>query len=37
MIKDCTLLINTDSYAVGQINGLTIMNIGDYSFGKPVK
>ena len=37
MIKDCTLLINTDSYAVGQLNGLTIMNIGDYSFGKPVK
>ena len=37
MIKDCTLLINTDSYAVGQINGLTIMNVGDYTFGKPVK
>ena len=33
MIKDCTLLINTDSYAVGQINGLTIMNVGDYTFG----
>ena len=37
MIKDSTLLINTSGYEVGQINGLTIMNVGDYSFGKPVK
>ena len=37
MIKDNTLLIDTDGFEVGQINGLTIMNVGDYSFGKPVK
>ncbi len=37
MIKDDTLLINTSDSKVGQINGLTIMNVGDYTFGKPVK
>lgn len=37
MIKENTLLINTSGYEVGQINGLTIMNVGDYTFGKPVK
>lgn len=37
MIKDNTLLINTSGSQIGQINGLTIMSIGDYSFGKPAK
>ena len=37
MIKDNTLLINTTGSRVGEINGLTIMTIGDYSFGKPAK
>ena len=37
MIKDNTLLISTTGYEVGQINGLTVMTIGDYSFGKPSK
>lgn len=37
MIKQNTLLIDTTGNKVGQINGLTVMNIGDYSFGKPVK
>lgn len=37
MIKDNTLLIDTTGSKVGQINGLTIMNVGDYTFGKPVK
>lgn len=37
MIKDNTLLINTSGSEVGQINGLTIMSIGDYCFGKPAK
>ena len=37
MIKENTLLIDTEGEKVGQINGLTIMNVGDYSFGKPVK
>ena len=37
MIKDNTLLINTSGFLVGEINGLTVMTIGDYTFGKPVK
>ena len=37
MIKENTLLIDTSGSQVGQINGLTVMTIGDYTFGKPVK
>lgn len=37
MIKENTLLIDTAGFVVGQINGLTVMTIGDYTFGKPVK
>ena len=37
MINQNTLLINTSGSNVGEINGLTIMSIGDYTFGKPVK
>ena len=37
MIKDNTLLIDTSGFVTGQINGLTVMNIGDFTFGKPVK
>lgn len=37
MIRDNTLLIDTDGFKTGTINGLTIMTIGDYSFGKPAK
>ena len=37
MIKENSLLIDTSGYQVGEINGLTIMTIGDYSFGKPAK
>ena len=37
MIKNNSLLINTSGSKVGEINGLTIMQIGDYAFGKPSK
>ena len=37
MIRDNSLLINTSGFEVGTLNGLTIMNMGDYSFGKPAK
>ena len=37
MIKDNSLLISTSGYSVGEINGLTIMTIGNYTFGKPTK
>lgn len=35
MIKDNTLLIDTEGYETGVINGLTVMTIGDFTFGKP--
>ena len=35
MIKDDTLLISTSGFETGVINGLTVMTIGDYTFGKP--
>ena len=37
MIKENTLLIDTSGYKVGQLNGLTVMSIGNYTFGKPAK
>ncbi len=37
LIKQNSLLINTTGTRVGELNGLTIMKIGDYSFGKPAK
>ncbi len=37
MIKENSLLINTSGYQVGELNGLTVMTIGDYTFGKPAK
>lgn len=37
MIKNNSLLIDTSGSKIGEINGLTIMKIGDYSFGKPAK
>ncbi len=37
MIRDNSLLIDTSGYEVGTLNGLTVMTIGDYSFGKPAK
>ena len=37
MIKQNALLINTSGFEVGELNGLTVMTIGDYTFGKPAK
>ncbi len=37
MVKEQALLIDTEGYKKGQINGLTVITIGDYSFGKPAK
>ena len=37
MIKDNALLINSSGFEVGELNGLTVMTIGDYTFGKPAK
>lgn len=35
MYADGKFLIDTETEKVGQVNGLAVMGIGDYSFGKP--
>ncbi len=35
MIARGILLIDTDGEAVGQVNGLSVVELGDYSFGRP--
>ncbi len=37
MIQNGTIMIDTQGEKVGQINGLSIMKLGDFSFGKPAK
>ena len=37
MIQEGTLLIDTAGSRVGQVNGLSVMEIGGYAFGKPVR
>ena len=37
MIEEGTLLIDTDGCRVGQVNGLSLLEIGGYAFGKPVR
>lgn len=37
MISDGTIIISTEGEKVGQINGLTIITTGDFSFGMPVR
>jgi lon-related putative ATP-dependent protease len=37
MITDGTILLDIDGKKIGQINGLTVLDTGDYSFGKPVR
>lgn len=35
MIEDGLLMIDTEGNAVGKVNGLSVYDLGDYSFGKP--
>jgi len=35
LIEEDTIMINTDGEKVGQINGLAVMDMGDYAFAKP--
>ena len=35
LIDTGVLLISTQERVIGQVNGLSVMNFGDYSFGKP--
>jgi ATP-dependent Lon protease len=37
MIEDGTLLIDTTGTRIGQVNGLSVLEIGGYAFGKPVR
>ncbi|HMK59542.1 MAG TPA: ATP-binding protein [Dissulfurispiraceae bacterium] len=34
MVED-TIIVNTSGEKVGQVNGLAVLDLGDYSFGKP--
>ena len=36
-IREKTYKFDVDSAKVGQINGLAVYNLGDYSFGKPTR
>jgi len=35
LLEDGTIMVDTEGEVVGQINSLTILDTGDYSFGKP--
>ncbi|HPP12573.1 MAG TPA: AAA family ATPase, partial [bacterium] len=35
LIADGTLLVDIEGAVVGQVNGLSVMTVGDYTFGKP--
>jgi len=35
LIDEGTLLVDTEGSKIGQVNGLAIVNLGDYAFGKP--
>jgi predicted ATP-dependent protease len=37
MVEEGTLLVDMHGACVGQVNGLSVMEIGGYSFGKPVR
>ena len=37
MVRDGTLLLDFDAERIGQINGLSVLELGDYSFGRPVR
>ncbi len=35
LIAEGTLIVQTEGEAVGQLNGISILQVGDYSFGRP--
>ena len=35
MMLEGTLIVDTEGARVGQVNGLAVLDLGDYSFGKP--
>ncbi|HHL40804.1 MAG TPA: ATP-dependent protease [Deltaproteobacteria bacterium] len=34
-IKDDTIMVSTEGSVVGQVNGIAVLDLGDYRFGKP--
>ena len=37
MVRDGALMLDFDGERVGQINGLSVLDLGDYAFGRPVR
>jgi len=37
MIEKGTIIIDTEGEAVGQVNGLSVIDLGDFAFGKPTR
>ena len=37
MVADGTLMLDFDGRRAGQVNGLSVLDLGDYSFGRPVR
>lgn len=37
MIEEGTIMIDTDGKIIGQVNGLSVYNIGEFFFGKPIR
>lgn len=37
LIEDGTLLVDTQGSRVGQVNGLAVIDLGDYAFGRPTR
>jgi predicted ATP-dependent protease len=37
MVEEGTLLVDVSGACIGQVNGLSVMEIGGYAFGKPVR
>jgi lon-related putative ATP-dependent protease len=35
MIEDGTIMVDVEGSVVGQVNGLSVLSLGDYAFGKP--
>ena len=37
LYEDGTIMVDTDGEAVGQINGLSVLSLGDHTFGRPTR
>ena len=37
MVREGALMLDLDGERVGQINGLSVLDLGDYAFGRPVR